>query len=333
MKGLVIFITLSLVHTCLWAQYAPQAGVQGSTAVHKSSGKFTGWATGCDIQRGYTDIADPSQGYVTTGGSTMALGKPDVSIVSLGDSGVATLTFAQPIYNGEGPDFAVFENGFQNPSNPEEAFLEFAFVEVSSDGTNFTRFPASSLIPVSPQIPVAGTYTDARKVNNLAGKYIGNYGTPFDLEELKNTPGLDVNHITHIRLVDVIGSVNGHGSLDKDGNIINDPYPTAIPTGGFDLDAVGAFYQEGLFPSAVGTMADNITGLYPNPAIDKVNLSLKDAGGITMMLTDVTGHVLQPPVAARGQMQIDIAGYQPGIYYLILSDGTGSKWVERITKL
>jgi hypothetical protein len=43
------------------------------------------------------------------------LGLPDGSIVSLGDSGIAIATFAHPIYNGSGPDFAVFENGFQKP--------------------------------------------------------------------------------------------------------------------------------------------------------------------------------------------------------------------------
>jgi hypothetical protein len=333
MKGLVILLSLCFAQTGLYAQFAPQAGVNGSTAIHKGSSKFTGWATGCDLKRGYKDIADPSQGYTTTGDYTMALGKPDITIVSLGDSGVATLTFSHEIYNGEGPDFAVFENGFQNAANPEEAFLEFAFVEVSSDGVSFTRFPATSNIPTSPQTPMAGTYMNARYVNNLAGKYMANYGTPFDLEELKNTPGLDVDHITHVRIIDVIGDVGAHSSTDKDGKIINDPYPTAIPGGGFDLDAVGAFYQHGLFPSGISNMADIITGLYPNPAINNVTLSLKDAAGIDLAVTDVTGQLLLQPFAATEKNEINIATYKPGIYYLVLSDSKGNKWVERITKL
>ena len=54
----------------------------------------------------------------------------------LGDDGSLVLTFPAPIADGAGPDFAVFENAFSTE------FLELAFVEVSSDGTNFTRFPA-----------------------------------------------------------------------------------------------------------------------------------------------------------------------------------------------
>jgi hypothetical protein len=333
MKRLTITISLCLVHIGLIAQYAPQAGVTGSTAVHKSSGLFTGWATGCTINRGYQDIADKSKGYTSTGDESLTVGKPDITVASLGDSGVATLTFSHPIYNGTGADFAVFENGFANPANPEEAFLELAFVEVSSDGQRFVRFPSSSLTPVTTQIPVAGVYNDARNLHNLAGKYIGNYGTPFDLEELKDSVGLDVNNITHVRLVDVIGDINVHKSYDKDGKVINDPYPTSIPTGGFDLDAVGAFHQHGLFPASVNPLVDVLTGVYPNPTTDKFQFSLRNANGISYTLTDVMGKAVIVSKPATDENHIDLSGCGKGIYYLVLADTDGNKWVERITKL
>ena len=64
---------------------------------------------------------------------------------------MATVTFASPIYNGEGPDFAVFENGFDIDDEYDPTgvlhFLELAFVEVSSDGENFFRFPAVTNVP------------------------------------------------------------------------------------------------------------------------------------------------------------------------------------------
>src|ERR1700744_4168377 len=116
------------------AQYAPQQGVAGSTAISASSPLFTMWANGCTIHRGLMEIDNPSLGYVTNGDSSDAVGMADNSVVSLGDSGVAVLTFAAPIIDGPGPDFAVFENGFANPANDSQAFLELAFVEVSSDG-------------------------------------------------------------------------------------------------------------------------------------------------------------------------------------------------------
>ena len=64
---------------------------------------------------------------------------PSSGVVSLGDGGYGILTFDEPIDNGLGWDFAVFENSFSDD------FLELAFVEVSSDGINFFRFPATSL--------------------------------------------------------------------------------------------------------------------------------------------------------------------------------------------
>src|SRR4051812_5611715 len=117
-----------LLFTSGRAQYAPQAGIMGSTAISATSSQFVGWATGCRVQRGYMDIANPSLGLASFGDSSMAIGAPDHGIVSLGDSGVATLTFMKPINNGTGPDFAVFENGFLNTANDSQAFLELAFV-------------------------------------------------------------------------------------------------------------------------------------------------------------------------------------------------------------
>jgi hypothetical protein len=66
------------------------------------------------------------------------------------------------------------------------AYLELAFVEVSSDGINYFRFPATSLTPTDNQVSNTA-YMNAANINNLAGKYIGGYGTPFDLDELAGT--------------------------------------------------------------------------------------------------------------------------------------------------
>lgn len=326
-----IFITiiLSLYSlTAAHAQYAPQVGVSGSTAIHAGSPSFHGWATGCVVHRGYIDIADPNAGLVTSGSDANGIGSVDNSIISLGDSGVALLTFATPIYNGPGADFAVFENGFLNPNDPEDAFLELAFVEVSSNGVDFFRFPAHSLTSTSPQIPGAGVYMDATLINNLAGKYISNNGTPFDLEDLVGTPNLDVNFITHIRLVDVVGAVNGaYGSVDTAGNLINDPYPTNFPIGGFDLDAVGAIHQFGL--SASSFASGDPIAIYPNPVSDQ--LFIKGSGNYSLTLTDLTGRVLHTQKIVANT-SVSFNDYSAGIYYLQLQNENGEKWLEKIVK-
>lgn len=327
MKVIFSLLAIAMCGSAL-AQFAPQAGNVGSTAVPAAA--ITAWANNCSIQRGYMDITTPSDGLVTAGDPANATGASDGTIISLGDSGVATVTFSGHIYNGSGPDFAVFENGFKDPANGLMAFLELAFVEVSSDGINFTRFPATSNTPVSPQIPVAGTYMDAALINNLAGKYVAGYGTPFDLNELAGTPGLDVNHITHVRIVDVIGSVSGLGSVDNEGHRINDPYPTNIPTGGFDLESVGAI---NIITTGIENTAHTLqAGIYPNPATNEVYVTLSNAADYAITLSSVTGSVLQQQQATGNTAILNIAQYPAGIYYITISGNNGNQWAGKVVK-
>jgi hypothetical protein len=315
-----------------YAQYPPQAGLAGSTAIGATSSQFVGWATHCDVYRGFMDIANPSLGYVTAGDSSFAIGMADGSVVSLGDSGVAVLTFNGSIYNGLGADFAVFENGFRNPADSEEAFLELAYVEVSSDGINFFRFPSTSLTQDTAQIAGSGTYMNARKLNNLAGKYIGGYGTPFDLQELANTVGLDINHVTHVRIVDVIGSINGHSCTDDNSRKINDPYPTAFPTGGFDLDAVGVI--NGISMCVHTPNNEAFIHIYPNPATDNITVSINNNSQqvTSLILTDIIGKELMY-ATFTSSIQISLSTYPRGMYYLKFKDTNSNQWVEKVTKL
>lgn len=227
-------------------------GQPGSTAISKEDPGIKGWATGyvtSTLVRGWESIADRADA-VTYGSPADALGKADVDaeleevygVVSLGDAGSITLTFDQPITDGPGFDFAVFENGFQ------ASYLELAFVEVSSDGDYFLRFPAVSLTETEgvEEFPDRDNFSllDPTNLHQLAGKYIGGFGTPFDLAELPTNPRLNKGLITHVRVVDVVGSINpAWGSRDSEGRLIKDPFPTRFPTGGFDLDAVGVINQ------------------------------------------------------------------------------------------
>jgi hypothetical protein len=311
MKFASITSILTMVATATMAQYAPQAGVAGSTAIDKNSPSIKAWATGCTVTRGFMDIADPANGVASAGSDGAGTGAADNSIVSLGDSGVAVLTFASPIRNESGPDFAIFENGFANPQDPEMAFLELAFVEVSSNGLNYFRFPASCEADTTVQIGNTD-YSNARQFNNLAGKYKSNFGTPFDLEELKGLPQLDVNNITHVRIVDAVGSMNSaHAQRDKDGRKINDPYPTPFASSGFDLDAVGVMHTD----VASGLPAFALPAgmqLYPNPAVSAVRFKTSTAARVEIY--DVTGRNLLSQQVEAGEQTISVAGWTAGVY-------------------
>ncbi len=176
------------------------------------------------------------------------------AIVSLGDlnsrqlndgvpPGSITLAFDAPIRNLTGADFVVFENAIGGKTS---LFAELAYVEVSSNGEDFARFPSVSLTPAA-----VGNYgwIDPRNVYGLAGKHINSdgksWGTPFDLNKLVNHPSVlneDVNleEIRYIRIVDIPGSGD---FLDSEDKPIFDAWVT-WGSGGFDLEAVGVISRD-----------------------------------------------------------------------------------------
>ncbi len=217
---------------------------------------FVGWAT--EVEN-YLPTEGVEERWLTPEKTLGPVTGDVFDITSLGElseeqiaEGVApgqiTLTFDTPIFNGSGADFAVFENGFEFEDG---LFAELAYVEVSTDGVNFARFPSTSLTSTSVG-PM--DILDSTDINNLAGKHVNNagtfegetfgssWGTPFDLDNLVDnslvSSGLlDLNQINYVRIVDIPGDGT---LLDSANNGIFDPYPTPIPgSGGFDLEAVG----------------------------------------------------------------------------------------------
>ena len=291
------------------AQFAGPVGSTHTTAIHKDSSIFVAWAKSCTVVRGYQDISSPSLGYASVGDSSKAIGKADgTGVVSLGDGGYAVLTFTNPISDGPGWDFAVFENSFNG------TFLELAFVEVSSDGVNFYRFPSVSYLPTSLQYDNAA-YMDCRKINNLAGKYLVNYGTPFDLQELSGIPGLDIQHITHIKVIDVVGSINPlYGTYDSHGTIINDPWPTPFASCGFDLDAVGVIHQTTTYIQELNVFSN--LQIYPNPFADKIYIENTMAIKTNLYLYSLNGEIIFQKELQNKVESIDLSDIPKGIYVL-----------------
>lgn len=303
----------------LGQSYAPAPGQPGSTAISKDSSVIIGWATGIQLIRGPLDIANVTLGSATFGQDTYALGPAEgdgAMIVSLGDGGSATLTFSLPIMNGPGPDFAVFENGFA------DNYMEFAFVEVSSDGQNFARFPSFSETPVNIQIDNF-MFGDCRYVHNLAGKYRQGYGTPFDLDELDPGIPIDLNAITHVRLVDVVGSIDPlYGTTDFLGNIINDPYPTVFESGGFDLDAVAVLHAT---PLGISELFSE-TLIYPNPTNGKVMVAVD--GSASIHVVSAEGKLILDTIVSQST-ELDLTDYRNSILLVTIQNESGIA-IERI---
>ena len=299
--------------------FSPAANENGSNAIAKDSSVIVSWATSSELTRGFVQIDDESitdkeintASYGEASNATGIAEGTSAGVVSLGDEGVAILTFDTPIKNDVGADFAVFENGFATGNLD---FLELAFVEVSSDGENYFRFPSISLTNGTEQIGSFGGI-DTKNISNLAGKFNAGFGTPFDLEDLSDIDGLDINSITHIKIIDVVGTINPmFASIDSKGNIINDPYPTASSTGGFDLDGVAVLNENTV--SALSTVVESTLAVYPNPAVSTLNISLKVASLIT--IHNVNGMLVYSEDLNEGVTSIDVikSGLSSGMYFV-----------------
>ena len=323
-------LLMALVPATLWAQFAPASCFPGTTAMHADSSAFVAWATGCTVERGPKRIDRPSS-LVSFGDETLALGRPGgtMDVVSLGDGGTATMTFDSPICNAQGPDFAVFENGLHPDTDSTMTlyFLELAFVEVSSDGEHFFRFPAVTHVQHELQLENADAINPAQ-IHNFAGKYEAMYGTPFDLDEVEDNVLLNKNRITHVRLVDVVGNIDTLYIKDEEGNItdticpsldaqdhiINDPWPTAFKSGGFDLDAVGVIHD--LAHNDVTENENDFVAVFPNPVKDQLFVKAEN-----LQLVEVYNLVGQKVMSSREAI-VDMNALMEGLYFIrVVADG------------
>ncbi|HET8574109.1 MAG TPA: T9SS type A sorting domain-containing protein [Edaphocola sp.] len=322
-KRLLLLLVTGALALSSFAQFPPQALEQGNDAIPADINSIVGWATGCTVQRGWQNIMDTTLGKTTSGSENSALGVPDLDVVSLGDGGSAIVTFAAPVKDGPGPDFAIFENGFADPQNGYEAFLELAFVSVSSDGLHYVTFPATSLTQDTSQIAqTTFGYTDARLINNLAGKYINGYGTPFDLAELADSPNLDVQNIRYIKVTDVVGSIDPqYARYDHDGHIINDPFPSPFPTGGFDLNAVAVLHQQ--TTGITDQSLESDWRLWPVPAHNFVRVETGKQQELNYRIYGVDGKVLKSG-KGFGTIKISVADLLPGNYFIRCISANGN---------
>ena len=194
-----------------------------------------------ELIRGPIHIDFPEAGDASFGTPIDVLG-PASNIasdaVSLGDGGSVIVGFEEAIYDGPDFDLAVFENGISSGSG-EFIFLELGFVEVSSDGISFARFPS-----LTSRITPVGGFEEVLPADyaNLASTVGKGFGTGFDLADLSSHPlvssgAVDLDDIHYVRIEDVVG--NG-SRLDSMNNPIYDPFPTGFSQCGFDLNAVGA---------------------------------------------------------------------------------------------
>jgi len=241
---------------------------------------FRGWAT--DVHE-YAPSDDEWIGAGVWNDPTKALGPAtgeNFDIVSLGDldeveiaagiePGRITLVFGDAIRNGKGYDFAVFENAFVSLYNTGGGSVagqmlgELGYVEASSNGRDFVRFPSVSL--TAGPVGMYGTI-EISDIHNLAGKHPNASGlctgTPFDLSDVAGDSlvvdgTVDIDDIRYVRIVDIPGSGDfldeAASFIDPatwpmwgnyaDANAVYDAWVT-FGSGGIDVEAVGVLNKQ-----------------------------------------------------------------------------------------
>ncbi|MCD4654229.1 hypothetical protein K8T06_09865 [bacterium] len=187
-----------------------------------------------------------------------------VDVLSLGDGGVIVLEFIDNIVsNGPGPDLIIFENAFLAGGNPEYVYSEVAFIEVSSNGVDYFRFPndynpdGEPINNPSNWWGFAGVQPCLSHPDNSIDPTdpLVSGGDLFDLDDV------GLNEIRFIRIIDT--NEGDFAALDDDGDVIYDPGIPGGDNAGFDLDAVAAVYSTEISPTPTVTPVATATPTIP----------------------------------------------------------------------
>jgi len=234
---------------------------------------FKGWATAVADYQPAPGVdalwTDPDNALgPATGDRLNSVSLGDLNRQQIDDGrppGRITLSFDEPIRQQAGYEFVVFENGFTSDVSLETGsvaglmFAELGYVEVSTNGVDFARFPAVSLTPEA-----VGSYgtIEISNVYNLAGKHPNGTGTPFDLQEIAGEPNVvaglvDINDIRYVRIVDIPGGGDFYDQatayIDPSGGTMPENYSDIHPvydawvtfgSGGVDIEAVGVLEEQ-----------------------------------------------------------------------------------------
>jgi hypothetical protein len=154
------------------------------------------------------------------------------------------------------------------------------------------------------------------------------------LNEFAALSSVNINAITHIRIVDVVGSMdNNFAKRDSRGVKINDPWPTPFGSSGFDLDAVGVIHQfasDGLsdvkretpfqFQNPINTQQDLLVRL--DKSINSGVIRISQLNGIVVSETEVNDGECEHP------LRID----KQGLYFISLQTDNGITTKRLIVK-
>lgn len=217
-----------------------------------------------------------------------------------------------------------------NPGE-DEAFPESddqEFIEITNTGAttvNLTGFYLSEL-GVSYQFPTNSTVAAGDKIylaSNLA-VFEDKYNiSPFG-QFVRNMPNSNQNLV----LSDAFGN-----RIDDVHYYDNTPWPDADGNGSY-LHLINNTFDNSLASSWAAADQSTLSGkiftaatalkVYPNPVNDMLTIQ---SGSVisSVQIVDIYGKVIQDITAASENVSVAFGGYASGIYFVKISDGTGTK--------
>ena len=295
MKTVTVVIGVTALHLASLG-VAPLSAQTKSIFATRVVAQNTNNNAGGGIFKAQNALGAPSGGGLAAGGT---------HVHSLGVGGSLTLGFDVILTDGPGADLVVFENPFLTGPG-SSVFAEVIYVEVSSDGKQFARFPsyyyglASSggsfavsnvnmfrgLAGVCPVLAGSARHPKADPQDVVTGG-----GDALDLADLKSHPlvikgVVKLAAIRFVRLVDVVAGKD----KDSRGRVIQDP-----AAGSADVDAVAVIHH-----------TQNLSSKGP-----RVDLSLTKAGALTLTFSDPDG--LQDLDVLSLRMALDCRELNPAL--------------------
>jgi hypothetical protein len=130
-------------------------------------------------------------------------------------------------------------------------------------------------------------------------------------------------------VIDVVGSIDSaYATFDRNGHIINCPFPSPYPTGGFDLNAVAVLNQQDATGIAAQEKPGNVQ-VFPNPAKDFIFLEDNSGRTIPYAIYDVQGTIRKKGTFVS-HTAIPLNRFSPGLYFLKYKNGKNIRTIKII---
>lgn len=77
------------------------------------------------------------------------------------------------------------------------------------------------------------------------------------------------------------------------------------------------------------TSINTVVGVYPNPAVDIIQVKVNNMSNQLFMINDMTGRTLYSGVMNTDVKTLDVSSFGSGVYFVVFEDGTTVKWIKR----